>query len=192
MEFAEKNVRENGLEDRITCTLNRNQDQLLLPLFSAKGKEEERQVQYDFCMCNPPFYESWEQVFQSREFKEDEPNAVCLGTENEMVTAGGEVEFAKKLIEESLVLRGKVRWYTTKLGIRASLKDLTEELARRKVCPQAPFFGLLTLVRGPNSGGSHLVDFEVLDHRVSSGQDNTMGPGVDLHRVCAVPRGVGS
>ena len=33
--------------------------------------------EYDFTMCNPPFYASREEVIQSAEAKEFEPNAVC-------------------------------------------------------------------------------------------------------------------
>lgn len=137
IECAEKNVTENRLDKRITCLLNPDRDKLLLPVLAPLASSEQSNVRgetrYDFCMCNPPFYESWEQVSDSRDLKEEEPSAVCLGTESEMVTAGGEVEFVRKLISESLLLRGNVRWFTTKLGIRSSLKDLTEELGRHHV-----------------------------------------------------------
>lgn len=60
-------------------------------------------------MCNPPFYADREEVLRSAEAKELEPNAVCTGTENEMITPGGEVAFVGKIIKESLTLRARCR-----------------------------------------------------------------------------------
>ena len=128
LEFAQKNVTDNQLGDRIVCLLNANKDLLLLPVTNANPT-----MRFAFCMCNPPFYESWEQVRLRKELKLQEPSAVCQGTENEMLTEGGEVEFVKKMIHESMTLRERIGWYTTKIGIKASLRELVEELEKFQV-----------------------------------------------------------
>ena len=61
-------------------------------------------------MCNPPFYTSREEILASAEAKELEPSGICTGAENEMIIAGGEVEFVRRMVKESLVLRTRCRY----------------------------------------------------------------------------------
>eukprot|EP00899_Mesostigma_viride_P011471 jgi/Mesvir1/20324/Mv19914-RA.1 len=86
-------------------------------------RQDER---FDFCMCNPPFFESIEQANQN-------PLTACGGTAQEMVTPGGEVAFIHRMIADSLVLRGQITWYTSMVGRKASLKSLTETLHAHEV-----------------------------------------------------------
>ncbi len=55
-------------------------------------------------------------------------NQACTGTEVEMVTPGGEVEFVSKVIKESLKLRETVQWYTSMVGKLSSLSAIIEML----------------------------------------------------------------
>lgn len=74
-------------------------------------------------MCNPPFYESAEEMQQLSEQKDVGPSAVswsfvsraktdahdirgqvCTGAPTEMVTKGGEVAFVSQMVQESLAL----------------------------------------------------------------------------------------
>jgi 23S rRNA A1618 N6-methylase RlmF len=83
-------------------------------------------MDFDFTMCNPPFYSSAEDISRSAEFKEFGPNAVrktvlthvrelnkliqvCSGAEVEMITPGGETNFVARIFSESLGLRTKCR-----------------------------------------------------------------------------------
>lgn len=65
---------------------------------------------YDFCMCNPPFYKDEQDIYDCQSRKTDLPAAACLGSENEMVTDGGEVQFVTQMIQESKVLKDAIRY----------------------------------------------------------------------------------
>ena len=79
-------------------------------------------------MCNPPFYGSVEEMERSREGKDKPPGTVCTGSKNEMVCEGGEIQFITRIINESLVLRERVQWYTSMVGKLSSLVPLIERL----------------------------------------------------------------
>lgn len=57
---------------------------------------------FDFCMCNPPFFESMEVVGLN-------PKTSCGGTHEEMVCPGGEKSFITRIIEDSVVLKQSFR-----------------------------------------------------------------------------------
>ena len=81
-------------------------------------------------MCNPPFYESAEQMLASAKAKQRPPLSACTGAEVEMVTPGGEVAFVSRMIQESLTLQGRVEWYTSMLGKLGSVSVIVEKLKR--------------------------------------------------------------
>ncbi|PSR79649.1 hypothetical protein PHLCEN_2v6950 [Hermanssonia centrifuga] len=84
-------------------------------------------------MCNPPFYGSREEVLRSADAKELGPSAVCTGTDNEMITDGGEAKFVAKMVKESKHLKTRCRWYTSMLGKLASIVDIVAMLHEEKV-----------------------------------------------------------
>lgn len=47
-----------------------------------------------------------------------------------MVTRGGEVDFVKKMIDESLHLQDRIQWYTSMLGKLSSVSVLVETLIK--------------------------------------------------------------
>ena len=87
----------------------------------------------DFLMTNPPFYASSEELSASAAKKSLLPSTACTGAPVEMVTSGGEVEFVGRIIEESLVLRERVTWYTAMVGFLSSLSTLVERLRKEGV-----------------------------------------------------------
>ncbi|KAH9889026.1 hypothetical protein C8Q73DRAFT_709419 [Cubamyces lactineus] len=123
---ARTNVETNGLHDRIAVTPAQPDGPILAPLFDSD-------TVYDFTMCNPPFYSSREEVLQSAEAKELGPNAVCTGADIEMITPGGEAAFVGRMVEESIQLLGKCRWFTSMLGKMSSLTDIVQSLRAKKV-----------------------------------------------------------
>lgn len=73
----------------------------------------EQDGQFDFCMCNPPFYgsnlEAWG-LTGARDEERAEPHSINTASPSESITPGGEVAFVKRLITDSLLLHKKVRY----------------------------------------------------------------------------------
>ncbi|KAF3967251.1 hypothetical protein CMV_008741 [Castanea mollissima] len=76
---------------------------------------------FDFCMCNPPFFETMEEAGLN-------PKTSCGGTPEEMICSGGEKAFITRIIEDSAVLKQSFRWYTSMVGRKSNLKSLTAKL----------------------------------------------------------------
>ncbi len=55
-------------------------------------------------------------------------NKACTGAEVEMITPGGEVAFVQRMIDESVVLKEEVQWYTSMLGKYDSVATIIERL----------------------------------------------------------------
>jgi len=117
IEFAKQNVFQHSMGSRIVVEHVQADDPILQPLHTSA-------MDFDFVMCNPPFYNSAEDVARSSEFKEFGPNAICSGAEVEMITPGGETNFVSRIFLESLQLRTKCRWYTSMLGKMSSIPDI--------------------------------------------------------------------
>lgn len=77
--------------------------------------------QFDFCICNPPFFESMEEAGLN-------PKTSCGGTPEEMVCSGGERAFITRIIEDSVALKQTFRWYTSMVGRKSNLKFLISKL----------------------------------------------------------------
>lgn len=58
---------------------------------------------FDFCMCNPPFFESIGEAGLN-------PKTSCGGTPDEMVCPGGEAAFIGRIIEDSVALKQSFRY----------------------------------------------------------------------------------
>uniref|UniRef100_A0A7N2MYC5 U6 small nuclear RNA (adenine-(43)-N(6))-methyltransferase n=1 Tax=Quercus lobata TaxID=97700 RepID=A0A7N2MYC5_QUELO len=76
---------------------------------------------FDFCMCNPPFFETMEEAGLN-------PKTSCGGTPEEMICPGGEKAFITRIIEDSAVLKQSFRWYTSMVGRKSNVKSLTAKL----------------------------------------------------------------
>lgn len=126
LEYARKNVKLNGLEGRINV-VSRNPTESLIPLDDLEIDS------IGFCMTNPPFYESEEEMLRSANQKSRPPSTTCTGVKTEMVTEGGEVGFVERILEESLVLRKRVQWYTSMFGFSSSVTRLLEKLKDHRI-----------------------------------------------------------
>jgi 23S rRNA (adenine1618-N6)-methyltransferase len=84
-------------------------------------------------MCNPPFYESKAEMLTSAAAKQRPAFTACTGSETEMVTRGGEVAFASRMVDESLVLQDRIQWYTSMLGKFSSVATIVQELREKGI-----------------------------------------------------------
>jgi 23S rRNA A1618 N6-methylase RlmF len=69
VQFAKQNISQNSMDSRIVVERVEADGPILQPLHTSL-------MDFDFTMCNPPFYSSVEDVSRSAEFKEFGPNAV--------------------------------------------------------------------------------------------------------------------
>ncbi|RIA92013.1 hypothetical protein C1645_821261 [Glomus cerebriforme] len=129
IKYAKDNVLRNNLDDRITVHLNKTEKKILM----FENMLKDTTLKFSFCMCNPPFYESQEQYEKGVENKITSPHSVCTGSSNEMFTPGGEFQFIKDILEESLILRTKIRWYTSKIGRLETVNKVVRELKKAKI-----------------------------------------------------------
>lgn len=122
-ESAAANFAKNNLLSR-TKMLHTTSKMLLIPLEALATQ------QLDFTLCNPPFFTNSAEMEKSLsgEGKATGPNAICTGSNNEMICPGGDLGFVIRIVEESLVLRGKVKWYSSMLGKHSSAKAIVELL----------------------------------------------------------------
>ncbi|XP_014459481.2 RNA N6-adenosine-methyltransferase METTL16 [Alligator mississippiensis] len=122
--YAKKNVEQNNLSDLIKV-VKVPQKTLLMDAL-----KEESEIIYDFCMCNPPFFANQleAQGVNSRNPRRPPPSSVNTGGITEIMAEGGELEFVKRIIHDSLQLKKRLRWYSCMLGKKCSLAPLKEEL----------------------------------------------------------------
>ena len=105
---AKINISNNDLTEKIKIIAQNDNNGIFTNLLKENVNE------YEFCMCNPPFYESEDdlnyEMKQNRTTKRPPPNNARTGTSNELVFDGGEVNFVKKIIEESCLIKNKIRY----------------------------------------------------------------------------------
>ncbi|XP_069768247.1 RNA N6-adenosine-methyltransferase mettl16 [Narcine bancroftii] len=127
--YATKNVDQNNLSDLIKV-VKVPQKTLLMDAL-----KEESEIIYDFCMCNPPFFANQmeAQGVNSRNPSRPPPSSINTGGITEIMAEGGELEFVKRIIHDSLQLKKRLRWYSCMLGKKCSLVPLKEELRQQGV-----------------------------------------------------------
>ncbi|XP_040903263.1 RNA N6-adenosine-methyltransferase mettl16 [Toxotes jaculatrix] len=128
-DYATKNVEHNNLSDLIKV-VKVPQKTLLMDAL-----KEETEIIYDFCMCNPPFFANQLEAkgVNSRNSRRPPPSSVNTGGVTEIMAEGGELEFVKRIIHDSLQLKKRLRWYSCMLGKKCSLTPLKEELRKQGV-----------------------------------------------------------
>ncbi|KAI1318164.1 Methyltransferase-like protein 16 [Mortierella claussenii] len=127
IEFASRNVSRNGLKQTIRIVKNAS-----LKIF-PDSLFPDNETRYDFCICNPPFYEDELDIQESLDGKKNQPQALCQGTSNEMITRGGELQFVKQMVDESRQWRHRIRWYTSMLGKKSSIDGIVSYLKTNKI-----------------------------------------------------------
>lgn len=128
-DYAKKNVEQNNMSDLIKVVKVPKKTLLMDAL------KEETEIVYDFCMCNPPFFANQMEAkgVNSRNSRRPPPSSVNTGGVTEIMAEGGELEFVKRIIHDSLQLKKRLRWYSCMLGKKCSLTPLKEELRKQGV-----------------------------------------------------------
>ncbi|KAJ1547434.1 hypothetical protein HK096_002967, partial [Nowakowskiella sp. JEL0078] len=121
--FAQQNVALNKLTEKVRLLPPSTYNSTILPNELFKNNE-----MYDFCMCNPPFYSSYDEIFMLQSFKQFLPpsGSSIAGTDSEMICEDGEIGFVLKILRESVVLKDKIRWYSTLVGKKSSVRVLQD------------------------------------------------------------------
>lgn len=128
IQHARNLVKSNNLEPRITIKDS-------LDSFRPQFPRTDEKIRYT--MCNPPFYEDVTDLYKRSKFKNLKPNELA-SSNSEMFYPGGEVEFVKHLIDDSIELSKEkpegvqACWFLSQLGIRASCFAIEELLRHRK------------------------------------------------------------
>ncbi|XP_068173468.1 RNA N6-adenosine-methyltransferase mettl16 [Antennarius striatus] len=128
-DYATRNVEQNNLSELIKVVKVPKKTLLMDAL------KEETEIVYDFCMCNPPFFANQLEAkgVNSRNSRRPPPSSVNTGGVTEIMAEGGELEFVKRIIHDSLQLKKRLRWYSCMLGKKCSLAPLKEELRNQGV-----------------------------------------------------------
>jgi len=119
LSVAEENVKRNHLSDKIKMILQPD----CLKVFD--GVFNDAADRFCFCLCNPPFHESTEQM-NTNPIKDNK------ATELESVCQGGEVGFISRIIEESARRPRQFMWFTSLVARAASMKRLVPILAEKQ------------------------------------------------------------
>ncbi|KAF7319104.1 S-adenosyl-L-methionine-dependent methyltransferase [Mycena chlorophos] len=127
LQSARNNIERNDLQERVRLFQTTAEAPIFAPL------HQDPALSVTFAMCNPPFYSSHDDVKNSAEAKEFEPNAVCTGADVEMITPGGEVAFVRRMLEESVRIGTRCRWYTSMLGKMESLSEVVRTLREHSI-----------------------------------------------------------
>lgn len=97
--------------------------------------------QYDFTMCNPPFYASKEEADKANLKKQRNLGTVengrnFAGASHELYCNGGEALFIKRMIKESVAFKDQVTWFTSLVAKSQHLKPLEKQLSKLKATYQ--------------------------------------------------------
>jgi 23S rRNA (adenine1618-N6)-methyltransferase len=88
---------------------------------------------FDFSMCNPPFYSSPAEMDFSRQVKVDAPYSELLASDSELFTPGGEAAFTARILGESSALGTRITWYSTLFGKKATLVDFVSQMRSKGI-----------------------------------------------------------
>lgn len=127
---AQQNINMNNLQDQIIIVLQHQNESRI---FKALLEKENRT--FTFCMCNPPFFRSEKDALEgkNRTGKRKAPKSLVVGSPLELVCDGGEYEFVKRIIDESLSIRESIRIYSSMLGHKSTLVDLVSYLKEQNI-----------------------------------------------------------
>ncbi|XP_012158957.1 U6 small nuclear RNA (adenine-(43)-N(6))-methyltransferase [Ceratitis capitata] len=132
LEFARSNVKCNNLEHLVEIFKQTNKLIIFKDFFDSKPN-----VNFHFCLCNPPFYDSTlPNPFHGKTRNEDKrtpPHNCHTGHDEELACEGGEVQFVHRIIEESELYPERIGIYTSMLGHKSSVGRIIEILTKKQI-----------------------------------------------------------
>lgn len=125
-EWATENVERNPfISDRIQVL--QTSGDTVLPISYLNSHPDK---QFTLTMSNPPFYASRTEMQESLEAKAGPPTTVCMGSEGELLTQGGELSFVRQHFNESLDFGERIQWFTSLVGKRSNWETLKAEISK--------------------------------------------------------------
>jgi 23S rRNA (adenine1618-N6)-methyltransferase len=130
-----------SLQKNIKTRFQKSAQNIFINLIKADEK-------FDFIICNPPFYGSAEEAMEHSELKVKNLNANKIkkgqtqslikknqssnfgGKNAELWCPGGELEFIKLMIKESVIYQKQVGWFTTLVADKVHLIELMATLKK--------------------------------------------------------------
>ncbi|OWB59845.1 hypothetical protein B5S29_g710 [[Candida] boidinii] len=138
IELAQTNLFLNNIKDEdIALIINEDSNDLNMyhSLFERIVKEKNSYI--GFTVCNPPFYESQLDLDTAKSNKTNNPNTLDLvGTDLELFTKGGELEFIGRLIDDSCSINlktDKFKWFSSMINKYSNLPKVVEHLKTKKI-----------------------------------------------------------
>ena len=100
----------------------------LVSLEKSDGFPQKIDGVFDFSMCNPPFYGGESHLLQVDSLKRRKLHKEKKGIDSELFFAGGEVSFVKKLVQQSIQHKSKVKMFSSMLGLKSSVRAIEKEI----------------------------------------------------------------
>ncbi|XP_065369138.1 U6 small nuclear RNA (adenine-(43)-N(6))-methyltransferase [Calliphora vicina] len=134
LQFAGQNIENNKLETLITLYPQQDKTQIFQEYFKHLETSSPGVI-YDFCLCNPPFFDSQSEANNKtrKSGKRPPPHNCPTGYKEELSCQGGEVKFVQQIIEESLLFKEKIRVFTSMLGLKSSLMHVLNILKSKDI-----------------------------------------------------------
>ena len=137
---ARSQVENNGLGRRINLAKVQDSNADLIPasyivqnLYSAVNTSGSTCPLATFTMCNPPFYADDKEMRDLEAAKAAPTHGLNLGAETEIITPGGEARFVNRLLQQSLILKTRIQWYTTLVGRHSTMTMLASNLREANI-----------------------------------------------------------
>ncbi|OWB65206.1 hypothetical protein B5S30_g530 [[Candida] boidinii] len=137
IDLAKNNLLLNNIKDEDIELIKEDSNDLNMyhSLYERIVKEKTSFI--GFTVCNPPFYESQMDLATAKGSKKSTPNTLDLvGTESELFTKGGELEFIKNLINDSCSISlktDKIKWFSSMINKYGNLPKVVEHLKTKNI-----------------------------------------------------------
>ncbi|CAL1294725.1 unnamed protein product [Larinioides sclopetarius] len=119
VQWAKKNIENNNLESHIKVA-KVNKGKVLHDVMVENVEN------FDFCVCNPPFFENKDDIRKKRPRIREKLE--LFAKKDEIFSDGGEVSFVKQLLKDSLILKDRIRLYSSMFGKKKSFIEMLKEL----------------------------------------------------------------